>query len=52
MRSWHRLLVAVTFRAVDRERLLGHLDDTETAIQRKELTDLLAMLHLATVNGR
>lgn len=40
-----------TFRAVDRERLLGHLDDTETAIKRKELTDLLAMLDLAPIDG-
>jgi predicted nucleic acid-binding protein len=39
------------FRAVDRERLLGHLDDTETAIKRKELTDLLAMLDLMPVDG-
>jgi hypothetical protein len=31
---------------VDRERLLGHLDDTETAIKRKELVDLLGMLDL------
>ena len=30
------------FRAVDRERLLGNLDDAQTAIKRKELTDLLA----------
>jgi predicted nucleic acid-binding protein len=40
-----------TFRAVDRERLLGNLDDVETAIKRKELTDLLAMLDLAYVDG-
>jgi uncharacterized protein len=39
------------FRAVDRERLLGHLDDTQTATKRKELTDLLAMLDLAPVDG-
>lgn len=44
-------LVAVeTFRAVDRERLLGHLDDSQTAIKRKELTDLLAMLDLAAID--
>lgn len=30
-----------TFRAIDRERLLGRLDDRETAIKRKELADLL-----------
>jgi predicted nucleic acid-binding protein len=39
-----------TFRAVDRERLLGTLDDRETAVKRKELTDLLAMLDLAAVD--
>jgi predicted nucleic acid-binding protein len=39
------------FRAVDRERLLGNLDDTQTATKRKELTDLLAMLDLAPVDG-
>jgi predicted nucleic acid-binding protein len=44
-------LVAVeTFRAVDRERLLGGLDDVQTAIKRKELADLLAMLDLAAVD--
>jgi hypothetical protein len=39
-----------TFRAVDRERLLGHLDDSQTAIKRKELGDILARLDLATVD--
>ena len=39
-----------TFRAVDRERLLGHLDDAETARKRKELTDLLAMLDVAAID--
>jgi predicted nucleic acid-binding protein len=39
------------FRAVDRERLLGHLDDGETAAKRKELGDMLAMLDLAPVDG-
>jgi predicted nucleic acid-binding protein len=38
------------FRAVDRERLLGHLDDPQTAVKRKELTDLLAMLDLAAID--
>jgi predicted nucleic acid-binding protein len=38
------------FRAVDRERLLGHLDDSQTAVKRKELTDLLAMLDLAAID--
>jgi hypothetical protein len=38
------------FRAVDRERLLGHLDDAETARKRKELGDALAMLDLAGID--
>lgn len=46
-----QLIEVETFRAVDRERLLGHLDDTETAIKRKELADLLAMLHLAPIDA-
>lgn len=45
------LVEVETFRAVDRERLLGHLDDWETATKRKELTDLLAMLDLAPVDA-
>jgi predicted nucleic acid-binding protein len=40
------------FRAVDRERLLGNLSDTETAIKRKELAELLAMADLAPVDGQ
>ena len=40
-----------TFRAVDRERLIGRLDDTQAATKRKELADLLAMLDLAAVDG-
>jgi predicted nucleic acid-binding protein len=40
------------FRAVDRERLLGHLNDEETALKRKELSDLLAMLDLAAIDTR
>ena len=38
------------FRAIDRERLLGNLNDAETAAKRKELTDLLAMLDLAPID--
>lgn len=38
------------FRAVDRERLLGHLDDVQTARKRKELTTLLVMLDLARID--
>lgn len=45
-------IVAVeAFRAVDRERLLGRLDDAETAVKRHELGELLAMLHQAPVDG-
>jgi uncharacterized protein len=44
------LVEVEVFRAVDRERLLGHLDDIQTAVKRKELTDLLAMLDLAAVD--
>ena len=46
-----QLVEVETFRAVDRERLLGNLDDSETAIKRKELADLLAMLHLAPIDA-
>jgi predicted nucleic acid-binding protein len=38
------------FRAVDRERLLGNLDDRQTAIKRRELSLLLAMLDLAPID--
>lgn len=44
------LLEVEAFRAVDRERLLGNLDDSQTALKRKELTDLLAMLDLAPID--
>lgn len=40
------------FRAVDRERLLSHIDDAATATKRKELADFIAMLHLAPVDRR
>jgi hypothetical protein len=46
-----RLVEVETFRAVDRERLLGNLDDTQTATKRKELADFLAMLDLASIDG-
>ncbi len=46
-----QLVEVEAFRAVDRERLLGNLNDTETARKRKELTDLLAMLDLAPIDG-
>jgi predicted nucleic acid-binding protein len=37
-------------RAVDRERLLGHLGDEQTAIKRKELADLIAMIDLMPID--
>ena len=46
-----QLIEVEAFRAVDRERLLGGLNDAETAIKRKELTELLAMMDLAPVDG-
>ena len=45
-----QLIEVETFRAVDRERLLGNLSDTVTAIKRKELGDLLTMLDLARID--
>ena len=46
-----QLVEIEAFRAVDRERLLGNLDDAETASKRKELPDLLAMLDLAAIDA-
>ena len=46
-----QLIEVEAFRAVDRERLLGNLNDVETAVKRKELTELLAMMDLAPVDG-
>jgi hypothetical protein len=45
-----QLLEVEAFRAVDRARLVGDLDDTETAAKRKELADLLAMLDLLAID--
>jgi predicted nucleic acid-binding protein len=44
------LIEVETFRAVDRERLLGNLDDKQTALKRKELGDLITMLDLAPID--
>ena len=44
------LIEVEAFRAVDRERLLGNLDDRETALKRKELKELLAKLDLAPID--
>jgi predicted nucleic acid-binding protein len=46
-----QILEVEAFRAVDRERLAGRLDDTQAATKRKELAELLAMLDLAAVDG-
>ena len=44
------LIEVEAYRAVDRERLLGRLNDAETALKRKELADLLAMLDLLAID--
>lgn len=41
-----QLVVVESFRAIDRARFVGSLDDRLTAAKRKELTDLLAMVDL------
>lgn len=46
-----QLVEIETFRAVDRARLVGVLDDAETAVKRKELADFLAMLDLLPIDG-
>jgi predicted nucleic acid-binding protein len=46
-----QLVEVETFRAVDRARLLGNLDDVQTAAKRKELGDFLALLDLAPIDG-
>jgi predicted nucleic acid-binding protein len=45
-----QLVEVEAFRAVDRERLLGHLNDVETAMKRRELVDLFSMMDLAPVD--
>ncbi len=45
-----QLLEVEAFRAVDRERLLGHLGDEETARKRSELMVLLEMLDLMPID--
>ena len=44
------LVEVEAFRAVDRERLVGHIDDAQTAVKRKELSDFLARLDLAPID--
>ncbi len=45
-----RLVEIDSVRTVDRERLLGGLDDEQTATKRQELADLLAMLDLMIID--
>lgn len=45
------LVEVETFRAVDRERLLGNLDDRETAMKRKELAELFVRMDLVPIAG-
>ncbi len=45
-----QLLEVEAFRAVDRARLVGNLDDTNTARKRKELAELLAMIDLVSID--
>ena len=44
------LLEVEAFRAIDRERLMGNLTDEQTALKRKELVSLIAMLDLAPID--
>jgi predicted nucleic acid-binding protein len=37
-------------RALERERLLGHLDDRQAALKRKELNDFLTMIDLVAID--
>jgi predicted nucleic acid-binding protein len=46
-----QLVEVEVYRAVDRERLLGNLDDRGTALKRKEMADLLARIDLMPVAG-
>lgn len=45
-----RLAEVETYRAVDRERLLGHLDDRTAAMKRKELGDVLARIDVVAID--
>jgi predicted nucleic acid-binding protein len=44
------LVEVETFRAADRERLVGNIDDAQTAVKRKELSDFLTRLDLAPID--
>jgi predicted nucleic acid-binding protein len=45
------LVEVEAFRAVDRARLLGDLNDGETALKRKELAELLARMDLMPIES-
>ena len=45
-----QILGVEAFRAIDRERLLGNLDDLETSRKRNELSDVLTMIDLIAVD--
>lgn len=47
-----QLVEVETFRAIDRARLSGALDDRTTAIKRGELVKLLGLLDLAPIDRR
>jgi len=44
------LVEVEAFRALDRERLLGRLDDREAARKRKELAEVIEMLDLVPID--
>jgi predicted nucleic acid-binding protein len=46
-----QLLEVEAFRAVDRARLLGQLDDAQTARKRKELIEMVAMLDVMPIDS-
>jgi hypothetical protein len=45
-----QLIEVETFRAVDRARLMGELDDLTTATRRKALSDFLEMIDLVPID--
>lgn len=44
------LVEVEAFRAIDRARLLGHLDDRVTAVKRKELADFMTRIDLVRID--
>jgi predicted nucleic acid-binding protein len=45
-----RIVEVEAYRALDRARLIGQLDDAETAVKRHELSELLRRLDLAPID--